>query len=62
MDGVVAVELGLLERQQIVLLDEDADAGPEVRKGRLADENVVELLDQKRAIDAGSDPRQAPFR
>ncbi len=58
VDGVVAVELGLFEGQQIVLLDEHVDAGSETWNGGPADENVAELLDEERPVDPRDDGRQ----
>ena len=47
MDGIVAVEFGFFEGQQVILFDKDLDAAGEVVQADAADKDTVEGLDEK---------------
>ncbi len=59
MDGVVAVELGLLEGAQLGPFVEDRQAAFEALERDPGDENVVEGLHQRGPLQAGRDRRQS---
>ena len=59
MDGVVAVQLGFLKREQVRLLDEHLDAPLEAGQPNLRDQDAIEFLHQERARRALDEASQA---
>jgi hypothetical protein len=62
MNGVVTVQFGLLERQQVVLFDEHLDAALETFERHAGDQDVIEPLDQHGSRGIGRQRRKAERR